>query len=217
MLTTKPLLRLLPPQALLKTGEVDHADWNFRPLLGWIMRTRYHLARSLLAEHRFGRLLEIGYGSGVFMPELAAYCDDLYGTDVHHRHDEVAARLAEAGVRARLAVAGMEAMPFEDAFFDGLIAVSTVEFVGDLEAGCREARRILRPGGVFIVITPGVNPLADIGLKLLTGKSARQDFADRRQRVLPALGRHFVVERRLTLPRFGTGLVHLYTALKLRA
>jgi hypothetical protein len=35
--------------------------------------------------------------------------------------------------------------------------------------------------------------------------------------VLPALERHFRVERRLTLPRLGMALVHLYTALKLRA
>jgi SAM-dependent methyltransferase len=217
MLTSKPTLRLLPRRQLLKTGEVDHADWNFRPLLGAIIRSRYHLAVALLAGERFGRLLEIGYGSGVFLPHLAGCCDELHGCDVHHRHDEVAATLARTGVRADLTAAGMEALPYADGFFDGLIAVSTLEFVPDLEAGCREARRVLRPDGVFVVVTPGFAPIADLGLRLLTGKSARTDFADRRQAVLPTLRRHFRVEAERTLPRFGRTLVHLYTALKLRA
>jgi ubiquinone/menaquinone biosynthesis C-methylase UbiE len=217
MLTSKPALRLLPRQDLLKTGEVDHADWNFRPLLGTIMRSRYHLARALLAGQHFGRLLEIGYGSGVFLPELAGFCDELHGIDVHHHHDEVAATLARAGVRAHLATGSMEVLPYADGFFDAIVAVSTLEFVPDLEAGCREARRVLRPGGTFVVVTPGISPVADLGLRLLTGKSARKDFADRRQGVRPLLRRHFRVERERTLPRFGRWLVHLYTALKLRA
>jgi ubiquinone/menaquinone biosynthesis C-methylase UbiE len=216
MTTSKSALRLLPPQQLLKTGEVDHADWNFRPVLGSIIRSRYHLAVALLAGERFGRLLEIGYGSGVFLPHLADCCGELHGCDIHHRHDEVAATLDRAGVRAHLMVAGMEALPYADGFFDGLVAVSTLEFVPDLEAGCRETRRVLRPGGVFVVVTPGISPVADLGLRLLTGKSARTDFADRRQAVLPTLRRHFRVEARRTLPRFGRSLVHLYTALKLR-
>lgn len=212
----KPALRLLPRRQLLKTGEVDHADWNFRPMLGAIIRRRYHLAVALLAGYHFGRLLEIGHGSGVFLPELAGYCDELHGIDVHDRHDEVTAALARAGVRVRLTKAGMEALPYADGFFDGLVAVSTLEFVPDLEAGCREARRVLRPGGTFVAVTPGVSPVADFGLRVLTGKSARRDFADRRQAVLPALRRHFRVERELTVPRLGRSLVHLYTAWKLR-
>jgi ubiquinone/menaquinone biosynthesis C-methylase UbiE len=217
MPTTRPGLRLLPRQQLLKTGEVDHADWNFRPLLGRIVRSRYHLAVRLLAGHHFGRLLEIGHGSGVFLPQLAECCGDLHGIDVHDRHDEVMATLAKAGVRAHLTRAGMEALPYADGFFDGLVAVSTLEFVPDLEAGCREARRVLRAGGVFVVVTPGISPLADLGLRVLTGKSARADFADRRQAVLPALRRHFTVEREVAVPRVGRAIVHLYSALKLRA
>jgi tRNA G46 methylase TrmB len=64
-------LSLLPPSALLRTGPVDHADWNYRPLIGTVQRIRFRLVCRLLGNGRFDRLLEIGYGSGVFMPELA--------------------------------------------------------------------------------------------------------------------------------------------------
>ena len=74
---------LLPPSALVKTSDVDKAEWNFRPLLGIIQRLRFRMILSLLPKRRIGRLLEIGYGSGVFLPELSRRCDNLYGIDPH--------------------------------------------------------------------------------------------------------------------------------------
>src|SRR5690606_32215272 len=93
-------LRLLPESALLKTGPVDHADWNYSALFGPVQRLRFRLIRKLLQGRRFERLLEIGYGSGIFMPELARYAEHLYGIDPHEMAAEVAAVLAEHGVQA---------------------------------------------------------------------------------------------------------------------
>jgi hypothetical protein len=59
-------IRLLPEQELLSTRTVDHAQWNYRPILGRIQRLRFDLFRSMLQGSRASRLLEIGYGSGVF-------------------------------------------------------------------------------------------------------------------------------------------------------
>jgi SAM-dependent methyltransferase len=42
-----------------------------------------------------------------------------------------------------------EALPYEDARFDLVIAMSVMEHVEDLEASLREINRVLRPGGVF--------------------------------------------------------------------
>ena len=61
---TDPLDRFihpLPLEALIKTGPVDHADWNYKPLLGWIQRERFQLAQTLLPRKPVPRLLEIGY------------------------------------------------------------------------------------------------------------------------------------------------------------
>ena len=210
-------LRLLPREALLKTGDVDHADWNFRPVLGSIMRLRDRIVLSLLGPQHDPRLLEIGYGSGVFLPELARHCDELHGLDVHNRQTAVAEVLAKAEVRADLVSASMTAMPFKDQSLDCAVAVSALEFVDDLDAACREVKRVLRPGGVFVAVTPGSSPLVDCGLKVLTGKSAQADFGDRRGRIIPTLLTHFTEHKRRTAPRFGTFLIHLYTGLRLSA
>lgn len=210
-------LNLLPPDALLKTGDVDHADWNHKFLLGTISRARFHLIKRLLGERHGARLLEIGYGSGVFLPELAKYAGEIYGVDVHQEHEKVAERLAAFDVRVKkLTAGGAETMDWETDFFDFAIAVSALEFVDNLDEVCEEVKRILKPSGSFFVVTPGQSPLLDFGLKMLTGKSAKEDFADRREMILPTLHKHFDVKKQLAYPRFGSSLIKLYTALELQ-
>jgi ubiquinone/menaquinone biosynthesis C-methylase UbiE len=193
-------LHLLPEEVLVKTGPVDHADWNFRPLLGAIQRSRFRLLLGLLGHEQFGRLLEVGYGSGVFLPELARRSRDLYGVDIHEKPDRVAESLRKLEVSASLSTASAESMPFQNGFFDAVVAVSSFEFIGDFDRACEEIGRVLSPGGAFFVITPGDSPILDAGLKILTGADAKRDYEDRRKHVLPALKRHFRIAESRDFP-----------------
>ncbi len=215
MSTNALKLSLLPQSALLKTGDVDHADWNYKPVLGTISRARFRLIRQLIGSGRVERLLEIGYGSGVFMPELAKHADELYGIDIHDDHKKVEQNLAQFDVTAKLASGGAEQIAHPDAFFDTVVAVSALEFVADLDAVCSEVKRVLKTGGRFLIVTPGNSPLLDFGLKVLTGKSAKDDFADRRDAIIPTLSKHFDVRQEPTFPKYGSSLIKLYTALEL--
>jgi ubiquinone/menaquinone biosynthesis C-methylase UbiE len=183
--------------------------------LGTLARSRFHLVRALLGARRGRRLLEIGYGSGVFLPELAKYGEEVYGIDIHREQKSVSKRLFAYGVAVDLVSGSAESMPWNDDFFDFAIAVSTLEFVSDLDAVCLEVKRTLQTPGSFIVVTPGQSPLLDFGLKILTGKSAKEDFADRRSLVLPTLLKHFDIRKEITYPRRTNSLVRLYTALEL--
>jgi SAM-dependent methyltransferase len=207
-------LRLLPEQALLTTGAVDHASWNYRLILGRIQRLRFDLVRSMLRGSRARRLLEIGYGSGVFLPELARHADQLHGIDPHPFPDDVAQVLAQHGVQAELVRGTATQMPYESGFFQTVVAVSALEFIEDLTQACREIKRVLAPGGIFVLVTPGHSPLLDLGLRLVTGASPRDDFQARRPQILPGLYREFVVDRRADYPPFAHG-IRLYTALRL--
>jgi SAM-dependent methyltransferase len=211
-------LKLLPKEALIKTGPVDHADWNYRPFLGWIQRLRFKLAASLVRKQQpIQKLLKVGYGSGIFMPELSQYCDELYGLDIHPMPEQVTEILEQYGVRAHLTSASAVSMPFPDQMFDGITVVSALEFVEPLEAACQEFKRVLKPGGFLVVITPGHSPVVDLGLKILTGESARKDFGDRRDAIIPTLLKHFKVEKQLLVPPLGNWFgICLYTALLLR-
>jgi SAM-dependent methyltransferase len=208
-------LRLLPADALIQTSDVDHADWNFRPVVGNVIRLRYQMLQHVLADRPLGRVLEIGYGSGVFLPHLAKQADEVHGIDPHYHTEGVSAVLGRFGVRAELVSGSATDLPYADHFFDCVVAVSALEFIDDLPKACREFRRVLRPGGMLVAVTPGESKVLDMGLKLLTGVSPRDDFGDRRKKIIPTLLEHFQVRRRIDRPRLLHRVVRLYTAFEL--
>lgn len=209
---------LLPRADLIRTGPVDHADWSYRLGLGWVSNQRVRLATKLLRGlPRDGDLLEIGYGSGIHMPVWAQFGHRIHGLDIHGHAGEVSGVLARHGVAADLRTGSAESMPFGNASFDIVLAVSVLEFFEDLPAACREIRRVLRPGGRFIVVTPGKSSLLDFALHVVTGESADRDFGDRRERVLDTVTSCFDVVERLRFPRLSGRAVRLYVALSLSA
>jgi ubiquinone/menaquinone biosynthesis C-methylase UbiE len=191
---------LLPRESLVKTGDVDHAAWNYDGLLGFVSRQRFELVRSLLPKPPVHKLLEVGYGSGVFFPELIKHAEQLYGADIHDKPAEVTAVLARAGIPAQLVTAPAEMLPYADGTFDVVIAVSTFEFVADARRAINELARVLTANGRIIVVTPGQSPLLDLALRVFTGESAQRDFGDRRKLIVPALTSEMRHERSAYFP-----------------
>ena len=179
------------------------------------MRQRYQLVRALLPAHKVDRLLEIGYGSGIFMPQLSMYCRHLFGIDVHP-HSEQVSRALNGCVTAELREADAAELPFPDRFFDVIVAVSSIEFIIRLNAACKEIARVLKPDGVLLVVTPGSSPWLDFGLWLLTRQSAKRDYDGRRESVIPTLQQYFEIETAIQYPsRLGRSMA-LYRAFRLR-
>ncbi len=206
-------IELLPLNDLIKTSEIDQASWNYRFILGKISNQRFKLLLSLLGKNKVNSLLEIGYGSGIFFPQLRKYAKNLYGIDIHDKNQEVMERLAQYGITSNLIQGDAAEIPMSDNFFDVVIAISSMEFVDNIELACKEVSRILKDGGKFIVITPTMSSIADMGLKLLTGRSAETDYNGRRKRLMPALMKYFNVEKELTYPKIQS--LKLYSGLKL--
>lgn len=204
-----PRAILLPRSSLIKTNPLDQAAWNYRPVLGAIQRKRFDMVAELLPP-KVDSLLEVGYGSGVLMPELARHCSSLHGVDTHSMKDSVADVLHDRGISAELIEAPADALPYDDSRFDCVVGVSCLEFVDDIDATCVELSRVLRTGGLALFITPGFSPLLDGGLRLLTGERAEDTFQGRRQDVLPALRRHFQPQSERRFPRLPSAW--LYTA-----
>jgi SAM-dependent methyltransferase len=80
---------------------------------------------------------------------------------------ELGSQRGLANIETRLAAA--EALPFADASFDAVLCRFSAHHWQDFEAGLRQARRVLKPGGlaVFIDIVGPASPLLDTHLQAM--------------------------------------------------
>lgn len=206
---------LLPLEKCVKTGPYDYYEWNYRFILGYIERWRFKLIKILLHEKHYHHILEIGYGSGIFLPELHEHCDELHGIDIHTKTNEVRDNLKQLGIDVTLHTLSGYSIPYEDHYFDCIVTVSTLEFVQNLDRFCSEIKRILHPDGIVAAVVPECNPLIDFGFKLLTGKTAEDDFHGGRQRVAMAIPNQFKILERKQFPPLSPRLLRLFSGYRL--
>lgn len=149
------------------------------PLIRNFFLWRLTMALDLLGKKTFGSLLEIGFGSGVLLPELKIRARRLYGIDIHAHLCAVKKMLYKEGVNAHLANASLLNLPFRDASFDCVVSVATLEHITDLSHAAGEIKRVLKPAGIAVLGFPVENRLSDI-LLILTGsrKAYKKELKD---------------------------------------
>ncbi len=102
----------------------------------------------------YGRVLEVGCGTGFFLLNLAqagvvgeAWCTDISSGMVA----EAVANGRRLGIDVHGRVADAEALPFADDSFDLVLGHAVVHHLPDIGAAFAEACRVLKPGGRFVI------------------------------------------------------------------
>lgn len=106
------------------------------------------------AEAVGGRILEVGVGTGMSLPDYAR-TQRLFGVDI----SEPMLRKAQARINERrlsnvdvLAVMDAEQLGFPDDYFDVVVAQYVITAVPDPEATLDEFARVTRPGGEIVLV-----------------------------------------------------------------
>jgi SAM-dependent methyltransferase len=194
---------LLPRRELVpKPAADDPIDYYYRLPTARIYRARLRLASHLLGAETYDSILEVGYGSGVFLPELARRSRRLAGIDLHGESASVDEMLERLGLEADLRDASLFEMPFADGEFDGLVCLSVLEHIVELDAALDEFRRVLRPDGIAVLGFPVRNPVTDTFFRAV-GYNPREIHPSSHRDILTAAHRHpgFAVEREERYPR----------------
>ena len=107
---------------------------------------------SRLASRRLSRVLEIAAGTGVVTRKLAAALPEsvsIVATDLNQAMLDLASSVGTARPVEWRQADAMQ-LPFDDATFDAVVCQFGVMFFPDKAKAFSEARRVLKPGGVFL-------------------------------------------------------------------
>jgi SAM-dependent methyltransferase len=194
----------LPARHLVsKPAPDDPVDYYYRLPTARIYRARLRLALDLLGPEAYGAMLEVGYGSGIFLPELGRRSVRLAGLDLHSESARVSEMLTRLGISADLHEGSLFEMPFADEEFDALVCLSVLEHITELDAAFNEFRRVLKPGGIAVIGFPVRNPVTDTFFRVV-GYNPREIHPSSHTDILEAAERNadFAVERRAQFPRW---------------
>jgi phosphatidylethanolamine/phosphatidyl-N-methylethanolamine N-methyltransferase len=112
-------------------------------------------AAIIAAERIGGRILEVGVGTGISLPDYARV-NRIVGVDISAAMLEKAReRVVELGLDhvEALEVMDAERLAFPDGSFDVVVAQYVVTAVPNPEAALDEFTRVLRPGGEIVILS----------------------------------------------------------------
>lgn len=120
--------------------------------LGFVEGLLFGDGRAWVCERARGAVLEVAVGTGRNLPFYPAGVS-LTGVDLSPAMLELARRRADAlGMIVELRLADATRLPFDDASFDTVVSTLALCTIPDPSAAVAEARRVLRPGGRFLVL-----------------------------------------------------------------
>jgi ubiquinone/menaquinone biosynthesis C-methylase UbiE len=116
-----------------------------------------HLMDAEIGDHRrrllaglHGRVLEVGAGNGLNFPHYPATITEVLAVEPEPYLRRLAmAAASQAPAPIRVADGTAEALPADDATFDGVVASLVLCIVTDPDQALAEVRRVLRPGGTL--------------------------------------------------------------------
>lgn len=121
----------------------------------WLMKVRRAIVRNELMRF-FGRktkerkVLDFGCGSGIFVEELANVRYQSYGVDI----SEEAIKFGKLQGRKNLEVLDSHKVKFSDNYFDAIVTLDVLEHLENEEWALKEMERMLKPGGVIVIMVP---------------------------------------------------------------
>jgi ubiquinone/menaquinone biosynthesis C-methylase UbiE len=111
-------------------------------------------AERMLPLRRYGRVLEVGAGTGFFLLNLwqAGFVGEAHANDLSPGMlGACAANAARLGCALRTAAGDAESLPYADGTFDLVVGHAFLHHLPDYRSAIAEMRRVLRPGGALLI------------------------------------------------------------------
>lgn len=142
--TTSPALPARPIR--------DRINAAFFDAMAWYLHWKYRDRKTALFGGLPDEIVEIGAGTGVNFRYLRPGTRVIAVEPNVHMHRALARRARRHQIELDVRTAGAEGIDVPDASVDAVIATLVLCTVDDPARVIEEARRVLRPGGRFVVI-----------------------------------------------------------------
>lgn len=121
----------------------------------WLMRVRRKIMHDqlerCLTPLETKKILDVGSGSGMLVGELQKSSIDAYGID---SSAEAITFGTKEGVRNLSVMPSTNKLPFEDNYFDGVLAMDVLEHLRNEQEVLTEIKRVLKKDGHLFVTVP---------------------------------------------------------------
>jgi ArsR family transcriptional regulator len=130
------------------------ADWDEMRALDLPAPAVEQALLELLPADGIGRLLDVGTGTGRLLEVLAPRVSAAMGIDASRAMLALArARLARPGLdHCAVRLADMYRLPFGPGAYDAVVLQMVLHYAEDPASALAEAARVLRPGGMLVVV-----------------------------------------------------------------
>ncbi|MCB5093255.1 class I SAM-dependent methyltransferase [Streptococcus mutans] len=131
-------------------GRVITKIWSsyFKDLSLWVIR------QTAISDN--SRILEVGYGGGSTIKNLIALGKNLeiHGIDISKESYQTTKRINRESVQngsVQLKIGSVEALPYQNQYFDVVFAIQTHLFWKDLKKGFQEIYRVMSSHSILVV------------------------------------------------------------------
>jgi len=153
--------QLLELQHTLYTSKNPTRRWLHLSRRDWILDAiRRHKTHSMQCA------LEIGPGSGVYLPTLASLFDTVVAADIASAFLVQARHLAHNHTNIKVIEDDIVRSTFASGSFDLILCSEVIEHIADSAAALAQIGRIIKPNGVLILSTPQKYSFLEIASKI---------------------------------------------------
>jgi ubiquinone/menaquinone biosynthesis C-methylase UbiE len=134
-----------------------YSEYIFPRFMDWVMGGEvFQRLRAEVVKDARGKVLEIGFGTGLNLPH--------YPTNISHLSmvdsalllpDRVGERTARMAFPLHVERVTAEALPYPDQQFDSVVSTWTLCTIPDAQKALQEVRRVLKPTGIFLFLEHG--------------------------------------------------------------
>jgi len=196
-------------ESLIKTNIEDSLEFYYKPFFSYIYRKKLKMCADLLGNLKFKRVLDAGYGTGIFFFTLNKISKEIYGIDEHDKHEAVMEKIGKSGIDLKLKKGDIsKPLPYKDKTFDCIVTISALEHIKDLDKLIDEFDRVLKKDGYLIAGFPVKNKITDSFFKLIEPFwEEKIDIVNgfhvsSHKDIIKAIGKRFKIQKIKKLPFF---------------